>query len=127
MALFYTDSLSLVCANVDVEKQWWIAAFDCKEAMVPKDWDCPLPSDVALKLPGADTPAVLLSDRTEVQQAGYERQSDHTILFCTNVKKAHEYLRVRHATPGPIQEAGGTQFFEVHDPDGNVIEICKEP
>lgn len=29
--------------------------------------------------------------------------------------------------PGAIQEAGGTQFFEVRDPEGNVVEICEEP
>jgi len=127
VALFYTDSLALVCANVDVEKQWWIGAFDCKEVKVPKDWDCALPSDVALQLPGADAPTVLLSARAEVQQAGYDRQNDHATVFCTKVKKAHEYLRAKNVAPGPIQEAGGTEFFEVHDPDGNVIEICKEP
>jgi hypothetical protein len=43
------------------------------------------------------------------------------------VKKAHEYLRAKNAAPGPIEEAGGTEYFEVHDPDGNAIEICKEP
>ena len=127
VALFHTDSLSLVCANVDVEKQWWIVAFDCKEAKVPKDWDCVLPSDVALQLPGADAPTVLLSDRAEVKQAGYDRQNDHPIVFCTKVRKAHEYLRAKNVATGPIQEVGGIESFEVRDPDGNVIEICKEP
>lgn len=127
MALFYTDSLSLICTNIDLEKRWWIAAFDCAEAKVPRDWDDSLPSDVALRLPGADAPTILLSDRTEVQRAGCERQNDHAIVFCTNVKKAHEYLRAREAAAGPIQDGGGTQFFEVRDPEGNVIEVCKEP
>jgi hypothetical protein len=77
MALFYTDSLSLACVNVQAEKQWWIVAFDCKETKVPVDWDCPLPSDVALKLPGAEQPPVLLSDKKEIERAGYSRQNDH--------------------------------------------------
>ncbi len=127
MALFYTDFLSLVCANIEIERQWWIAVFDCKQAKVPKDWDCQLPSDVALTLPGADTPAILLSDQAEVQQAGYERLNNRPILFCTSLKRAHEHLRLRQITPSPIQDAGGTQFFEIHDPEGNVIEICREP
>jgi len=127
MALFHTDSLSLCCKDTQAEKRWWIEVFDCKEAKAPADWDCPLPSDVALKLSGADGPNLLLNDNGEVQRAGYERKSDHPIVFCTNLKKAQEYLRGRGAPVGPIQDGGGTQFFEVRDPEGNVIEICKEP
>jgi hypothetical protein len=69
----------------------------------------------------------LLSDKAEVEQAGYERQNDHPVVFCTDVKKVHKYLSGRNATPGPIQDGGGTQFFEVRDVEGNTIEICKEP
>jgi catechol 2,3-dioxygenase-like lactoylglutathione lyase family enzyme len=127
MALFYTDFLSLCCTDIQAEKQWWVATFDCKPAGVPADWDCPLPSDVALKLPGSDGPTILLSDKTEVQRAGNERRNDHPMVLCSNLKKAHEYLRGMGAAPGPIQEGGGTQFFEIRDPEGNVIEICKEP
>jgi len=127
MALFYiVDSPSLACASVHAEKQWWIAAFDCKETNIPVEWDCPLPSDVALKLPGDDQPTILLSDRTEVQRAGYDRQNDHPMVFCTNVKKALEYFQSRHVTTGSIQDVGGTtQFFDIRDPEGNIIEICK--
>ena len=127
MALFYTEFLSLACSDVQAEKQWWIAVFEAKEAKVPVDWDDPLPSDVALKLPGADQPTVLLRDRAEIEPAGHDSQNDHPLVFCSNVKKAHEYLRGKNATPGPIQDGGGTQFFDVLDPEGNTIEICKEP
>jgi hypothetical protein len=48
-------------------------------------------------------------------------------VFCTNLKKAHEYLLARGVTAGQIQDGGGTQFFELRDLEGNVIEICKEP
>lgn len=124
---FYTDSLSLCCTSVQLAKQWWIATFDCKETKVPADWDCPLPSDVALKLPGADEPAILLCDRDEVQRAGYDRPNDRPMVFCTNLKKAHEYLYGRGAAAGPIQDSGDTQFFEGRDLEGNTIEICEEP
>jgi hypothetical protein len=98
MARFFTDSLSLCCANVQLEKKWWISTFDCKEAKVPADCDCPLPSDVALKLPGDDEPAILLCDSSEVQRPGYERPNGRPIVFCTNLNKAHEYL---HGTEAP--------------------------
>jgi catechol 2,3-dioxygenase-like lactoylglutathione lyase family enzyme len=94
---------------------------------VPADWDEPLPSDVALKLPGHDEPVIVLIDRAEVQRAGLALPTDRPILFCGKVERAHEYLEGRGASPGPIQDGGGTQFFEVRDPEGNVIEICKEP
>ncbi len=79
MALFHTEFLSLACSNVQAEKQWWMAAFGCKETKVPVDGDCPLPSDVALKFPGADEHAILLSDKTEIERAGYDRQNDHPL------------------------------------------------
>src|SRR5579871_3954792 len=102
MTQFNTDSLSLCCENVQAEKQWWITTFECKETAVPTDWDCPLPSDVALKLPWADEPTILLNDKAEVQQNGYERSNNHPLVFCTNLKKAHKLLSDRGATPGPI-------------------------
>lgn len=127
MALFWTDSIALCCSDVAACKKWWIAAFDCKEAKAAADWDCILPSDVDLTLPGDDVPTISLSDWAEVRQAGYERSNDHTIIFCSKLKKAHEYLQSRGTASGTIQDSGGTEYFEVRDPEGNVIEICKEP
>jgi hypothetical protein len=94
---------------------------------LPSNWDNSLPSDVALKLPGNDEPAILLCDMAEVDRAGFDLGYKHALIFCSNLKKAHEYFRRRNVAPDPIQEGGGTQFFEIRDPEGNVIEICKEP
>ena len=127
MTLFWTDSVALSCLNVAAEKQFWIEAFNCKPAKVPLNWDHSLPSDVALKLPGDDEPTILLSDRMEVEREGFERPNGRPIIFCNKLKKAHEYLFARGSVPGPIQESAGTQFFEIVDPEGTVIEICKEP
>ena len=127
MPLFWTDSTALCCSDVVAVRKWWIESFECKQAKVPADWDCILPSDVALTLPGHDAPAILLNDWAEVRNAGYERSNDHLIIFCRKLKKAHEHLRSRGVAAGPIQETAGTEFFEVRDPEGNVIEICKQP
>jgi len=70
MALFRTDSVVLSYSNVETAKQWWIDTFDCKQVNVPPDWDNPLPSDVALNLPGDREPTILLNDRAELKQAG---------------------------------------------------------
>lgn len=127
MALFSADSIVICCSNIEAARRWWIEVFDCKPVKVPADWDEPLPSDVALKLPGYDEPTILLNDRAEVQQAGLASATERPILFCNKLKKAHEYLEGRGASPGPIQDGGGTQFFEIRDLEGNIVEICKEP
>jgi hypothetical protein len=125
MAPFQTDSLVLCYSNIEAATRWWIATFDCRQVKVPPDWDDPLPSDVALRLPGSPEPTILLCDQAEVQQAGCSGSNEHPIVFCTKLTKAHEYLNHRGAAPGPIQDGGGPQYFEIIDPEGNVIEICE--
>ncbi len=128
MSLFRTDSIAFVYSSVENAKQWWVRAFDCKQVKVPTDWDSPLPSDVALKLPGDSEPTILLSDRAEVEQAGFDRSSAVVpIIFTDKLKKAHEQLSDRGVLSGPIQDGGDTHFFEIRDPEGNVIEISEEP
>ena len=74
MPLFWTDSIALCYSDVTAAKRWWMQSFGCKEVKVPADyWDCSLPSDVALQLPGYDVPTIALSDWNEVRNAGYER------------------------------------------------------
>jgi catechol 2,3-dioxygenase-like lactoylglutathione lyase family enzyme len=127
MSLFWTDSIALCCRNITAARKFWSEVFDCKPVRVPPNWGDPLPSDVALTLPGDDDPTILLIDQMEVERAGLERPNGRPIIFCNKLKKAHEHLTAKGAAPGPIQDGGGTQFFEIVDPEGTVIEICKEP
>jgi len=128
MPLFYTDSVTLTYSNVEAAKRWWIDVFECKVVKVPADWDCPLPSDVALQLPGHGAPTILLSAKAEVEQAGFERSSPvASIIFCEKLKKGLEQFTNRGVLTGLIQDGGDTQFFEIRDTEGNVIEICNEP
>lgn len=75
MCLFHTDSVALSYSNVEAAKQSWIDTFGCKVVRVPQDWDNPLPSDVALTLPGDSEPTILLSAQSEVEQARFDRPS----------------------------------------------------
>ena len=128
MSLFRTDSIAFVYSSVEQAKQWWVSAFDCQQVKVPPDWDNPLPSDVALKLPGDSEPTILLSDRAEVEHAGFDRSSTVVpIIFTAKLKKAHEQLSNRSVPTGPIQGDGEIHFFEIRDAEGNVIEISEEP
>jgi hypothetical protein len=128
MPLFYTDSVALAYTDIEAAKRWWIAAFDCKVVKVPSDWDYPLPSDVALQLPGNDASTILLNAKAEVEQAGFDRTSTiASVIFCNKLKKGHEHLTNRGVLPGPIQDGGDMQFFEIRDSEGHLIEVCKEP
>jgi len=128
MGLFRADSVVFSYSNVEAAKQWWIDTFGCKVVRVPQDWDNPLPSDVALTLPGDSEPTILLSAQSEVAQARFDRPSPvATSIFCDKLKKAHEHLSSRGVLAGPIQDGGDMQLFEIRDPEGHLIEICKEP
>lgn len=127
MALFHTgDGVYFACSDLGAAKHFWIEIFGCSETSVPPDWDDPLPSDIALKLPGEDEPGIGLFDKSEIARTGLARPATRAIIFCGNIHKAHAYLAVRGLQPGPIGELGGMQFFEIHDPEGNAIEICRE-
>jgi hypothetical protein len=128
MGLFRTESVVLSYSNVETAKQWWINAFGCKAVKVPPEWGNTLPSDIALALPGDSKPTILLGAQAEDEQADLDRSSPVVpIIFCDKLKKAHEHLSNRGIVAAPIQDDGETQFFEVRDVEGHVIEICKEP
>lgn len=126
-ALFEAESIVICYANVEDAKRWWVATFACQPLDVPEYWDCVLPSDVALTLPWFDEPTILLSSRAEIERANMELPRDPPILFCKKLKKAQEYLTSRGAACGPILDGRDTEYFEIRDPEDNVIEICREP
>jgi len=96
MTLFQTgDGVYLSYSNVAAAKQFWIDAFGCKEAKVPSFSDDPLPSDAVLILSGEDSQGIGLSDKAEEQRAGLMRTNQRSIIFCCNIRKAHEHLASR--------------------------------
>jgi hypothetical protein len=126
MALFHSgDGVYLSYSDLAAAKRFWIETFGCSETKLP-EWDDPLPSDIALKLPGEDEPGIGLFDHAEVAQAGLHRPNTRAIIFSNNIGKAHAYLTVRGLQPGPVEKLGGMQFFGIQDCEGNTIEICME-
>ena len=121
--MFHTEFIALACVSIEVERQWWVKTFDCRQVALP-DWDDPRPSDIALRLPGQPEATILLYDRNEAGNLAPER---HPMLFCSNVRKAIEYFAKRDVRAGEIRDGGGVEYFEIQDPEGNVIEICEEP
>jgi hypothetical protein len=124
---FYTDSLVLTYTSVEAAKQWWIDTFGRKVEKVPAEWDNPLASDVALKFPQDKEPTILLCARSEMEQAKLDPPSAVvSTIFCDNLKKARERLSTRGILVGPMQDGGDTQYFEIRDIEGHLIQVCKE-
>jgi hypothetical protein len=90
------------------------------------DWDNPLPSDVAMTLPGSAEASILLSDRGEALKSGNPPVDKHQMMFCKNLRKAREYLGGRGAAVGPIQNQYGSEFFAVRDNEENSFQVCEE-
>jgi hypothetical protein len=101
--------------------------FDCKATPVPDDWDNSLPSDVALKFPGDSGPTILLSDKAEALDSGFDGSNPVvSVIFSDKLKKAYEQISARGGVAGPIQDGDDTQFFEIRDLESNLIQVCKE-
>jgi hypothetical protein len=49
------------------------------------------------------------------------------LLFTTNIKKAKDFLNSRGAGLGEIEQGAQGHYFEIRDPEGNVIEVSEEP
>ena len=50
------------------------------------------------------------------------------ILFTKRIGRMRGILSARGIVPGPIeQDRQGTRYFEMHDPEGNLIEVVEEP
>jgi len=50
------------------------------------------------------------------------------MLYTSKLKKAREVLISRGVNVGEIQQdRQGTHYFEMRDPEGNVVEISEEP
>jgi catechol 2,3-dioxygenase-like lactoylglutathione lyase family enzyme len=53
---------------------------------------------------------------------------DRPILDTRSAAKAREWLLARGVEVGPVKtDIQGTHFIEMHDLEGNMIEICEEP
>jgi hypothetical protein len=87
MAFFWTEFISFDYANLDAAKRWWIEVFEAKQVPLP-EWDDPLPSDIALKLPRfASEPSILRRDRSEAGPAEDAIPARNQMIFCEQFEK----------------------------------------
>jgi hypothetical protein len=60
--------------------------------------------------------------------AGKPTDEPNALLFTSNINKARDFLSSRGVNTGEIQQdRAGTRYFEMHDLEGNMIEVSEEP
>ena len=128
MPLFYTDSVTLAHADVEsakalVDRGVWLqsskSAIRIGTVHCLLTWPC--------SCPATTRPQSSWNAKAEFDQSGFDRPSSLAfVIFCEKLKKGHEQHSSRGVLVGPIQDGGDTQFFEIRDTEGNMIQVCKE-
>jgi len=107
MALFSTDSIALFYSNVEAAKRWWVETFDCKQSK--RKHGCWLP------------PLRCSTNATGFRRAQHFFKRPHSSTAgCSGGARGPSHSLLQ-------QDQESSQFFEIRDPEGNCIEICKEP
>jgi len=121
--LKFSGSAFFVYANPQVAARWWMDKFDATRVEI-LDWDDPLPGDTALSSPNGL--GIMFSSLSEVREAKLGRVTDlHPIIECNDIDVALSYFKERGIVPGAIQEGRDMRYFEIHDIEGNAIEIIQ--
>ena len=112
-----------VYANPQAAAQWWMDKFGATKIEVP-DNDDPLPSDTALG--AANGLSIMFSSLSEVRAAKLGCETDrHPLIECNDVDLALQYFQDRGIAAGAIQQGRDMRYFEIHDVEGNALEIIE--
>jgi hypothetical protein len=111
---FYIGVLDLTAAT-----SWYIEKLGLQKVPVEMD---DAEGFVALGFSKRDQTAICLGPR------GRPTDGTSPMLYAGNVIKAREVLSSRGVKVGDVQEdRQGTQYFEMRDLEGNLIEVSEEP
>jgi catechol 2,3-dioxygenase-like lactoylglutathione lyase family enzyme len=107
----------VVVRNVDSVSPWYVEKLGLRK-LAENPWGEP----VATYQFKEEENSVILTTRR-----GFE--TDKTpILFTKKIDKMKAVLAARGVSAGPIEcDRQGTRYFEIRDPEGNLIEIVEEP
>lgn len=119
MSLLRTGGVNYVgVRDIPAATAWYIEKLGLHKIDVEQD-DCPECITLAFSM---DEYAITLGS------PGRPTDELTPMLYTTNVRKAREFLSARGVRVGEIQQdRQGTHYFEMHDLEGNVIEITEEP
>jgi hypothetical protein len=117
--LAIADSFYIGVLDLTASTSWYIEKLGLQKVMVEMD---DADGCVALGFSKKDQTAIALGPRGKPADEATPR------LYASNVKKASEILRSRGVNVGDVQQdRQGTQYFEIRDLEGNLIEVSEEP
>lgn len=97
--------------------------FGATRIEVPEN-DDPLPSDTALG--AANGLSIMFSSLSEVRAENLGCETDrHPLIECNDIDLALQYFQDRGIAAGAIQQGRDMRYFEIHDVEGNAIEIIE--
>lgn len=119
------DNFAVEVLNLDAAHVWYKENLGLRDAPKDREDDSGRPF-VDLQLDG--TLVTLVEAELGAPDLQKRRLDTRPIFFTKNVQKAHEWMRERGISVGPVSsDSGGNQLFQFQDLDGNSIEVCKEP
>ena len=75
-----------------------------------------------------DNPSPEIAVVPIISEDDWKNLPEHPIIFTKNITKARAWFSERIPGTGSIQaDSGGNSFFTFRDPEGNQIEVCREP
>jgi Glyoxalase-like domain len=121
----FAAGISMVYADPVAAAGWWAKVFGAKPTTLPIT-DLPQPSDLALSLQYDDA-EIYLSKLAEIRASGSDwRGDEHPVVTCNDIELAHKHCQELGASPTSVYAERGPKYFEIIDPEGNVIEICED-
>ena len=101
--------------NPSTAANWYVKKLGLRRLAPSEDAD---PKTIRMKFSDVDE-EMRLGPRDPLSLGGT------VMLYSRRLKRANEVLRERGVEVGPIQvDRQGTSYFEFHDPEGNIIEVC---
>ena len=117
--LAIADSFYIGVLDLRAATSWYIEKLGLQKVPVELD---DAEGCVALGFSKKDQTAIVLGPR------GKPTDEATPMLYASDVKKAREVLSSRGVNVGDIQQdRQGTQYFEMRDLEGNLIEVSEEP
>jgi hypothetical protein len=118
--LTIADSFYIGVSDIGPATSWYIEKLGLQR--VPAEMDEP-EGCVALGFSKKDQTCIAV-----LGPRGKPTDETTAMLYASNIGKAREVLGSRGVNVGGIQEdRQGTQYFEMRDLEGNVIEVAEEP
>lgn len=117
--LWVADSFYVGVRDIANATSWYIEKLGVKKTAVELDEP---DGCVGLIFP-KEAPAVIV-----LGPSGAPTERTTRMLYTGAIKKAREWLSSRSVTVGAIErDRQGTQYFEMQDLEGNIIEVAEEP